>query len=369
MANVDSRKDNIKPFVEALDKYNNFNPENETLDDDDSGYSVYFQKNDDVPIQLAKPSLALFHGDLTLYNQESSRIRLDRFAMVLNAEMFPRNSQNFNELLKVQRANKITPFIGAGASISAGCTSWYRYLENKGREVGLGEAEIKLHLDENRLEDLLDLIENQPRGAAFEFYFEQDFEHANPEDSYVWDFPDLFNGCVITTNFDRVIESCYDKQGKSFKEKTVGLNNPSSFIKAITRGDRYLLKLHGNIDDPNYRVFKKGEYQQAYSGNDQQLVDMTYPLPKLLSNLYSSHSFLFIGCSLDVDRTVKTFELILESGESTKIADHYAIIEKPGSDEKYYDLERQLMMCNIKPIWFDTGSYERVGEIVELMSY
>ena len=369
MANANSIKDSIKPIVEALEKYHSYSPENKALDDDDSGFSVYFQKDDDDPIELAKPSLALFHGDPVLYKQESTRIRQDRFTIILNTDLFPRNRQNFTELLKVQRANKITPFIGAGASISAGCTSWPRYLENKGKEVGLDESRIKHHLDENKYEDLLDLIEQQPRGAAFEFYFQQDFEHANPENSYVWDFPDLFNGCVITTNFDRVIEDCYDKQGKSFKEKTVGLNNPSSFIKAITRGDRYLLKLHGNIDDPNYRVFKKEEYQRAYSESDQKLVDMAYPLPKLLSILYSSHSFLFIGCSLDVDRTVKTFEHILEAGESTKIADHYAIIEKPEDDDKYLALDQQLMVCNIKPIWFDNGSYEKIGEIIELMNF
>lgn len=369
MANANSIKDNIKPILEALEEYHDFKPENEAIDDDESGYAVYFQKEGETPIQLARPSLALFHGDPALYKQESDQIRLERFAAVLNTEIFPRNRQNFTELLKVQRANKITPFIGAGASISAGCTSWHRYLENKGKEVGLDEADIRQHLDENRLEDLLDLIEAQPRGNAFEFYFQQDFEHADPEKSYVWNFPGLFNGCVITTNFDRVIEDCYDKQGRSFKEKTVGLNNPSSFIKAITRGDRYLLKLHGNIDDPNYRVFKKNEYQQAYSGNNQKLVDMNSPIPQLLSHLYSSHSFLFIGCSLDVDRTVKTFEMILEAGESTKIADHYAIIEKPLDDDKYHDLDRQLMACNIKPVWFDSGCYEKVDEIIELMGY
>lgn len=369
MANANSIRQKITPIVEALEQYHSFKPENETFDDDDSGYSVYFHKNGDEPVQLAKPSLALFHGDPNLYKQESDLIRLSRFASVLDTDKFPRNRQNFNELLKAQRANKITPFIGAGASISAGCTSWHRYLENKGREVGLHEEEVRQYLDDSRLEDLLDLIEAQPKGAAFEFYFQQDFEHANPENSYVWNFPDLFDGCVITTNFDRVIEDCFDRQGKSFKEKTVGLNNPSSFIKAITRGDRYLLKLHGNIDDPNYRVFKKEEYRSAYSENDDQLVNMDYPLPQLLTSLYKSHSFLFVGCSLDVDRTVKTFELILEGGEKNQIADHYAIIEKPEDDEKFQDLDRQLMVCNIKPIWFDSGNYERVSEIIELMGY
>lgn len=366
MADAITIKEKIKPLLDALEKYHDFKSENEILDDETS-FAVYFQKGDDDPIALAKPSLALFHGDPLLYNQESEKIRLDRFSDVLNTQQFPRNKQNFTELLKAQRANKITPFIGAGASISAGCMSWHRYLVNKAKEVGISETKIENHLDDNRLEELLDLILNQPKGAAFDFYFAQDFEHANPERSYVWNFPDIFNACVITTNFDRVIEDCYAKQGKSFLEKTVGLNDPHTFIKAITRGERYLLKLHGNIDNPQYRVFTKAEYQRAYSDTEDQLVDMTYPLPKMLAHLYLSHSFLFIGCSLDIDRTVNTFEMLFENEERNKVADHYAIIEKPENDDKFQELDQRLMYCNIKPIWFDYQQYYKVDEILSLM--
>lgn len=367
MADAVKIKADIEPLLESLERYHDFQAENATLDDDESGFSVYFQKGDDDPVELAKPSLALFHGDPTLYNQESERIRLDRLADVLNTKMFPRNKQNFEDLLKVQRANKITPFIGAGASISAGCQSWHRYLENKAKEVGLTEEVINSHLESNQLEDLLDLILKQPHGAAFDFYFQQDFAHADPEASYVWNFPDIFNACVITTNFDRVIEECYARQGKSFTEKTVGLNNPHTFIKAITRGDRYLLKLHGNIDNPEHRVFTKAEYQRAYSDDNEQLVDMSYPLPKMLAHLYRSHSFLFIGCSLDIDRTVKAFELILEQEQRNEVADHYAIIEKPEDDDDFRALEQRLMFCNIKPIWFDFKQFEKIDEILGLM--
>lgn len=367
MANAIKIKEHVGPLLKSLEKYHEFHPENELLDDDESGYSVYFQKGEDAPIHLAKPSLALFHGDLNLYNQESGRIRLQRFSDVLNSEKFPRNQQNYDELLKAQRANKITPFVGAGASISAGCRSWSGYLEQKAKEVGIADEIIDAHLADNKYEDLLELITEQPRGESFEFYFAQDFEHANPEASYAWILPELFNGCVITTNFDRVIEHCYDQQGKSFTEKTVGLNDPHTFIKAITKGSKYLLKLHGNIDNPQHRVFTKSEYERAYSQAEDQMVDMTFPLPKLLSHLYRSHSFLFIGCSLEMDRTIATFEKLLEIEQRNEIADHYAIIELPSDDAKASELEHRLMMCNIKPIWYESGEYSKVFEILNLM--
>ena len=367
MANAIKMKEHIEPILKSLERYYEFQPENEKLDDDESGYSVYYQKGEDEPIHLAKPSLALFHGDLNLYNQESERIRLQLFSELLNLDKFPRNQQNYDELLKVQRANKITPFIGAGASISAGCGSWSSYLELKAKEVKISDEIINSYLVENKYEDLLELITEQPEGEAFEFYFSQDFEHANPEASYAWILPDLFNGCVITTNFDRVIEDCYSQQGKPFVEKTVGLNNPHTFIKAITKGSKYLLKLHGNIDNPEHRVFTKTEYQRAYSQTGDLLVDMESPLPELLTHLYRSHSFLFLGCSLEIDRTIATFKQFLAVEGRNKIADHYAIIEQPNDEDKFMELNNRLMMCNIKPIWYENGEHSKVTDILNLM--
>ncbi|PAJ74518.1 hypothetical protein CJF42_09860 [Pseudoalteromonas sp. NBT06-2] len=367
MANAIKIKEEIKPLLDALEKYHDFKSENEILDDDESGFSVYFQKGDDAPVALAKSSLALFHGDPHLYNQESERIRLNRLEEVLNTSQFPRNKQNFNELLKAQRANKITPFIGAGASISAGCMSWRNYLVTKAKEVGIEDSIVNKYLAEYKYEDLLELVTKEPGIGEFEFYFQQDFDHADPELSYVWLLPDVFKACVITTNFDRVIEDCYSSQSLSFTEKEVGLNNPHTFIKAMTRGDHYLLKLHGNIDKPEHRVFTKSEYRVSYSESDQQMVNMDYPLPQLLSRLYRSHSFLFIGCSLITDRTVKTFELIVEQEGANKVADHFAIIEKPESTEEYNALKQKLMVCNIKPIWHDTGDFDKVNEIISLL--
>lgn len=182
--------------------------------------------------------------------------------------------------------------------------------------------------------------------------------------------PRLFSSCVITTNFDRVLEDCYSQQQTAFTEKAVGLNNPHNFIKAMTRGQRYLLKLHGNIDVAEHRVFTKSEYQRAYGQDDQQtidFIDLAYPLPKLLAQLYVNHSFLFLGCSLDSDRTINTFELICERNPREEIADHYAILERPEDDQVFMAQNQRLSACNIKPIWYDYDQHEKVGEILELL--
>ncbi|MGY3942201.1 SIR2 family protein [Aeromonas tecta] len=359
-------KDAILPLLESLQVYHQYQQENTILDSDEYGYSVCLQREGEYDgVSIARPSLALFHGDRVLYEQECKRLRKELLDGLLASDLFPRNRNNYQDLLSAIKANKITPFIGAGSSISAGCQSWGSYLRNKAKEVGLSEHEITPMLSSSQYEELLDLIITQPKGSSFDFYFQQDFEYADPEKSFSWLLPELFTGCVITTNFDRVIEECYAKQGVQFKEKCEGLNNPSNFIKAMTRGDHYLLKLHGNFDRPDFRVFKKSEYQAAYSNLHGDDVDMKSPIPKLLSHIYSSHSLLFLGCSLSVDRTIKVFENILKNKElKPKIADHYAIIEKPDNEQEFNTLEVMLQSCNIKPIWYEFGHHVKIPDIL-----
>ncbi|MDO3387959.1 SIR2 family protein [Gilvimarinus sp. SDUM040013] len=365
MADIISLKKAVSPLLRDAEKYHGFEIENRSIDDGDIEYSVFFQKPNEDPVPLSKPSLALFHGDPLLYDEECRKLRDSRLSEVLSTEEFPRNLRNFEELQRAQKAKRITPFVGAGSSISAGCSSWVGYLRSKAIELGVDEAEVEKHLSEFLYEDLLEKVQSQPRGRDFEFYFEQDFSHADPEGSFSWVLPELFDGCVITTNFDRVIEDCFSRQGASFTEKVTGLNNPYNFLKAITRGDRYLLKLHGNIDDPAYRVFTKREYCSAYG--ETEVVDMSFPLPVLLSLLYQSQSFLFLGCSLSVDRTIATFKRLVEEEGSQKVADHFAIIERPEDGEGQDQLATLMTDCNIKPIWYESGQHYKVDDILGLL--
>jgi hypothetical protein len=79
--------------------------------------------------------------------------------------------------------------------------------------------------------------------------------------------PKLFQGCAITTNFDRALETVYANESKAFTEKVMGRGQAGTFLRAIPGGDRYLLKLHGNLDNAADRILSKAEYDAAY-GND-----------------------------------------------------------------------------------------------------
>ncbi|MGA7180128.1 MAG: SIR2 family protein [Thiobacillaceae bacterium] len=92
--------------------------------------------------------------------------------------------------------------------------------------------------------------------------------------------PRLFDSCAVTTNFDRVLEQVYVNEGRAFVEKVTGRGMANAFFRAIPAGERYLLKLHGNLDNAAERVLNQAEYNTAY-GNDRN-IHFDFPLPKLL---------------------------------------------------------------------------------------
>src|SRR5262249_3170689 len=126
----------------------------------------------------------------------------------------------------------------------------------------------------------------------FERDFERDFRVPDEVSGAVALLPRVFDGSVITTNFDRVLERVYENYGKAFEEKVTGRGRANAFFRAIPAGQRYLLKLHGNIDNAAERVLNQDEYSIAY-GNAGD-INMTFPLPKLLRRLFTSYSFVFL---------------------------------------------------------------------------
>lgn len=135
-------------------------------------------------------------------------------------------------------------------------------------------------------------------------------------------------------------------------------------MKAIPSGKRYLLKLHGNIDNPTYRVLTAAEYDAAYGPREN--IDFQKELPKALGRVFSGYTLVFIGCSLTHDRTLRTFERIVEQEGRSRLPSHYAIVECPEEDD-WDEMKNRLARSNIKPIWYPHGEHEVVSQILQLL--
>lgn len=251
-------------------------------------------------------------------------------------------------------------------SKSAGCPEWKEYLLKLCNDANLDPSAMRIRLEKNGdyegvMNDLVTILGIN----RFNLDFERDFKTSDDIEGAVTLIPKLFDNCAITTNFDRVLEQVYAKDAKRFVGTATGRGLANAFFRAVPAGERYLLKLHGNLDTPDERVLNKDEYDLAY-GNDGN-IHFKRPIPKLLKRLFTSYSFLFLGCSLAADRTIQTFMKIAQSEGQDSLPHHYALLESPTDAAKKREIDQRLADAHISPIWFPEGEFQHVGEILQLL--
>ena len=162
-----------------------------------------------------------------------------------------------------------------------------------------------------------------------------------------------------------MLEKVYENGARPFSEKCNGRGTTHAFFRAIPAGERHLLKLHGNIDNPTERILNQAEYDTAY-GNVGD-INMNFPLPRILDRLFSSYSLLFLGCSLTADRTVQTFMRVVANRTAQTLPRHYALLSAPNDAGTLRELNQRLADANITPLWYPHGEHERVEEILQLL--
>jgi len=338
----------------------------ELIDDTEFEDIQVICKRGDDEIPLAKPSRAFYFGDRHLYDQEAKRFDQGEKDRILNSEQFARNLTRFEELKKSCQRGFVIPFVGAGMSKSAGLLGWNEYLVGLCPEAGLDADAMRERLEtagdyEGAMNDLVQAMgENR-----FELDFERDFKTPEIIDGAATLIPKLFDSCAVTTNFDRVLEDVYGREGRPFLEKVTGRGQANAFFRAIPAGDRYLLKLHGNLDNAAERVLNKAEYDEAYGGDGD--IHFDRPLPKLLKRLFTSYSFLFLGCGLSFDRTVLTFTRVAQQEGQDNLPHHYAILPDPSDADQHQAINQRLADAHITPLWYPDGEHSCVEEILQLL--
>ena len=148
------------------------------------------------------------------------------------------NEANFNELIK--QVGNVVPFIGAGLSASVFPT-WRKYLVGLCKKYELKDT--LLCFDSLSYEAIASKILSSINHMAFYSSLKSTF--SSDRISYeklgeaIKQLPSLFEGMVLTTNFDCALEYVYGMQGIPF-ERIIYPSFQESFAKAIS-GDRHYL--------------------------------------------------------------------------------------------------------------------------------
>lgn len=245
----------------------------------------------------------------------------------------------------------LIPFLGAGFSAPA-CPLWGDFLETFYRELlkddFIGDSEqkeyeaIRKSAGAYRFERMADALFRFGNRRRFQEAMTKHF-HKVPDQKMERKFSLLhraFSGIKITTNFDQLIEC-----------KTYGSpinvcrgNDAEGMQRLLTQNvGSCLLKIHGSLEDPQSIVLTQDKYAAIYG--QETGFDPEAALPKFLVRVFTNHSILFIGCSLEADRVLE----ILNQLETVR--PHYAILRKPTEKSRLIALNNRLSGLRIKPLW------------------
>ncbi|QOR62040.1 SIR2 family protein [Sulfurovum sp. ST-21] len=317
---------------------------------------------------LSQPSKAFYASDKEAYEQALERYRQERYHEVLSKEYiaehfsdehwYEKNVSRFDQLVDRIASGDVVPFIGAGLSVAGGFSTWEGHLRQQGRTAGIDAEHIEGLLSSGQYETVIEEIEESRGREVFAQEIRDVFGKTGELTQVTLLISELFTDTLLTTNYDKLIEQAYDTGANNLQ--IISGRNATEEPKAdhVT-----VVKLHGDVDDQTTCILSKNQYDEAY-GNEH--INMHLPIPKLLEYYYKNSSLLFLGSSLNSDRTVQVFRTIKESLGDVEIPPHFSIEAAPETEKELVERNAYLVNLGIAPIWFEKGRYEYIENILRL---
>lgn len=274
------------------------------------------------------------------------------------------NRQNLRILSEC--SSKLVPFIGAGLSTGFGYPPWDRLIQDLARQTGDSALIAKVDglLARDKFEEAAEAVSRSLK-HVFDDTLRDVFDHrklARPLGSgAIRHVPFIATGPVLTTNFDRVIESAFADAGRTFAEVFPG-SRMHEALRAIHLDQQVLLKMHGDYSDSDSRVLTLTQYLHAYGNADPAKVKLSLPIPKVLGLALSARPLFFLGCSLRTDRTIGIIGRIARKYEDTV---HFALLSDSDNTQ---DRRKQLDSWNIRPIFYPRGQYEKIEKLLSSLA-
>ncbi len=267
----------------------------------------------------------------------------------------------FLRLIEGYKDGNVMPFVGAGLSMPSGYPGWTHFLRKQWDQTTFHESDLNELLANGRYEEAAQTLADFFKDALFSETIDRTFGCSRDLLAGASGLlPYLFTGSVVTTNFDNVIERCYENAGLTFPDKLSGYES-DIIRRMLLSNQRFLLKLHGKAISGKGRILTKSEYDLHYTEGNT--------LNKAVKALCDSKSLLFLGCSLTVDRTISVIkDYVTEQGHEN-LPKHYAFLEEPDTKEERIKRNGDLAACHIYPIWYPQYLHDESIEALLMKLY
>lgn len=317
---------------------------------------------------LSQPSKALFAGDFGKYIEELTSFRNTLKQEALGKEFietltgddhwYTRNEKRFEQLIGQISESNTVPFVGAGIPAQVGFPSWKKHLIDQGKTSGIDASHVTTLLNEGNYERVIEEIEAKGYRDAFLREIKDIFsDKLEPNETYRL-ITDLFPNKALTTNYDQTLEQAY----VTFKSSKIQIIESSNILENLDYTKTSVIKLHGDINHPSKCIISKKQYEEAYG---EMSLDLSKSIPSLLKYYFENKSLLFLGCSLNRDRTMEVFKAAKEAFPD-ELFSHFSIEALPETKEELEERNNYLAGFGISAIWYPKGSYEYIEKILLL---
>jgi WD40 repeat protein len=272
----------------------------------------------------------------------------------------PANEETYEDLR--DSLGMLLPFVGAGLTAPIYGT-WGNAIRALGTRIADQRTrdELDVLLKHGEYLEAAQLLEdkrrplNLTRDLAHYFSYDKlDAGWKSLQGGAIWLLPDLFACPVLTTNFDKAIETVYSERGTRNFEVLDPTKHRLRKLAVRMGNVPCVFKLHGTVaggmTDYDTLVFTKTQYDWHYAEGGDVCVALT--------ELVGNRGMLFLGCSLQKDKTVDVLRKVAREG-----AFHYAIV--PCKAHEVDDRVGELADMGISAIVYEDGKHDSVRAVLQ----
>lgn len=220
--------------------------------------------------------------------------------------------QNFaipHNLKQAILENRLLVFIGAGLSKSVGLPLWKDIVIKTLNDPAVDKGKAYVYAIESGIMTPLEVLDKIESQAKKEIYSTFEEETSRQITSPIYKVIREISGKLITTNYDKLIES----------NCSIPVISPNSIysLRKVDDNSEFLLKIHGDCSEIDNAVIFTSDYRRLYEEPDG--------LAKFqLDKLVSSHTCLFLGFSMSDNYVSRLFDRLNEMYNGLG-RDHYAV--------------------------------------------
>lgn len=161
---------------------------------------------------------------------------------------------------------------------------------------------------------------------------------------------------TITTNFDKYLESSITAENSGTHLPTIYNGLRPDIFKVLRDENKYLIKLHGTVDNPESLIFAKSDYNDKAYGN--------WVYRDFIETLLLTHTLVFVGFSMDDPAITHLIEMY--ANKYNKCRPHYIFTSGP-VQEKIKAMSkkfRKLYIIDYSP----DNNHEELVKLIESLA-